>query len=410
MSLHKLVNKLNLNNEMFVPKIEGCNCEEDEQEFVDPSEVNETIDGIKADMDDLEEANEVTDDVEAFLAERVDAIKDDGLKEVPIEEQVAVQEKLREVLRVTGLTLTNSLNKESLGNIEAYHMNLEGLKEVMSNIGEVIRSIWEKIVAAIKKLIKELASLLPSKIKSIDKMIKALEEHKGFTVSPNETRTLDYDFEKLYMDRFVAASSIFTKGGKLAYFKSMDKFANELEGFFRNFNAGKVTNISNGLKFESNSINSFIHPDIIKAIKDKSGNGNYPIFNINVNYRSVAAKYITGIKENELNVDRVFIEDAFRDYRHNFNIQSVIQELNIDKQCLAYVGPFMERLETAANGIAKATGDNNLDKEDMKVFRGSLTAMFKSLFTDYLAIIQTMATYDLAVGRTLLLYFKKITR
>lgn len=411
MSLHKLVNKLNLNNEMFVPKIEGCNCEEGEPELVDPSEVNETLAKIESDMDDIAEANEVTDDVEAFLAERVDAIKDDGLKEVPIEEQVAVQEKLREVLRVTGLTLTNSLNKESLGNTEAYYMNLEGLKEVMSNIGEVIRSIWEKIVAAIKKLISQLGSLLPSKINNINKAIKILEEHKSFKMSSNDIPALEYDFHNAYLDRFTAISNLFNQGGKLAYFKAMDKLANELEGFFRNFNAGKVTSIANGLNLKNSDLSKFINPAVIKAVKAETYLSDYPIINIKTYYKTIYVKYITyTIRDNKIDFSSAKVDDVFNKDRIDFDIPSVIHELTIDKECLSYFKPFMERLQAAANGIAKNSENNNLDKENLSMFKNELTKIFKSLFTDYVSIIQSATAYDLAVARILIQYFKKINR
>ena len=195
MSLNKLVNKLNLNDEMFVPKIEGCNCEEGEQELVDPSEVNETVTEITNDLNDIEEADTIVEDVNGFLVEREPYLYQDGTtKDVPIEERIIVQEKLREVLRVSGLTLTNSLNKESLSNIDAYYMNIEGLKEVMSNIGEVVKSIWDKIVEAIKKLIAQLATFLPTKINRLNSAIKALEDYKGFNIQSGDIATLEYNF------------------------------------------------------------------------------------------------------------------------------------------------------------------------------------------------------------------------
>lgn len=410
MSLHKLVNKLNLNDEMFVPKIEGCNCEEGEPELVDPSEVNETMTEIESDMDDIAEANEVTDDVEAFLAERVDAIKDDGLKEVPIEEQVAVQEKLREVLRVTGLTLTNSLNKESLGNTEAYYMNLEGLKEVMSSIGEVIRSIWEKIVAAIKKLINQLGSLLPSKINNINKAIKALEEHKSFKMGSNDIPALEYDFRTAYLDRFTAISNLFNQGGKLSYFKAMDKLANEIEGFFRNFNAGKVTSVANGLNFKNSDISKFINPAVVKGLRGKSYLSDQIIVNVKTYYKSIYVKYIMYVTDNDIRFDSEELNNVFKEDKIDFNIPSVIHELTIDKECLSYFKPFMERLRVAADGIAKTSKDNYPSEADLKMFKNTLTRLFKSLFTDYVSIIQTATAYDLAVARILIQYFKKINR
>ena len=42
MGLKKFVNSLN--NEMFVPKVESCNCEEPEVEYVDPTSYQEATD------------------------------------------------------------------------------------------------------------------------------------------------------------------------------------------------------------------------------------------------------------------------------------------------------------------------------------------------------------------------------
>lgn len=408
MSLNKLVNKLNLNDEMFVPKIEGCNCEEGEQELVDPSEVNETVTEITDDLNDIEEADTIVEDVNGFLVEREPYLYQDGTtKDVPIEERIIVQEKLREVLRVSGLTLTNSLNKESLTNIDAYYMNIEGLKEVMSNIGEVVKSIWDKIVETIKKLIAQLATFLPTKINRLNSAIKALEDYKGFNIQSGDIATLEYNFEKEYLDKYVAISNVFPNQDRLGYFKSMDKFANELEGYFRNFKAGQVENPATGIDWKKAELGIKVNP-LIK--KEASPYSNKEIYSVKTHYKTIKVSMIDRAYKDEVKVETKIIEDLFKKYSLDFSVNQLIHRLTVDKECLNYTKGFMDRLKNAAENISKIVGDSQVDTNARTGFKTTINSLFKTLFVDYTAVSDSLTNFDLATAKILLRYFKRIKR
>ena len=408
MSLNKLVNKLNLNDEMFVPKIEGCNCEEGEQELVDPSEVNEAVTAITNDLNDIEEADTIVEDVNGFLVEREPYLYQDGTtKDVPIEERIIVQEKLREVLRVSGLTLTNALNKESLSSVDAYYMNIEGLREVMSNIGEVIKSIWDKIVEAIKRLIATLATFLPTKINRLNSAIKALEEYKGFNLQSGDIATLEYNFEKDYLDKYVAISNVFPNQDRLGYFKSMDKFANELEGYFRNFKAGQVDNPATGIDWKKSELGIKVNP-LIK--KESNLYKDDEIFSVKTHYRTIKVSTVRNSYNNEVKIETKVIEDLFKKYNLDFNVNQVIHRLTVDKECLNFVKGFMDRLKNTAESISKIVGDSKVEGRANRDFKTTLNKLFKTLFTDYTAVSDSLTNFDLATAKVLLKYFKRIKR
>nr|DAX15950.1 MAG TPA: hypothetical protein [Caudoviricetes sp.] len=405
MSLNKLVNKLNLNNEMFVPKIEGCNCEEGEPELLDPTKVNKTVDGIVDDLNDIEEADTIVEDVQTFLKERDPILDQDSTtKDIPLEEQIIVQEKLREVLRVTGLTLTNSLNKESLGSVESYYMNIEGLKEVMSNIGEVVKSIWDKIVEALKSLFKELGALLPTKMNRIDAAVKALEEYRNHNFTTSDIATLEYNFEQTYLDKYIAVSNLFANQDRLGYFKSMDKFANEIEGYFRNVKSGKTDDL--------NTILTTKNPDIqLKLSKEaQSILRSYKfLFSIKTHYKSIRASYADVYSDNEVKISTDTKDDAFKKYALDFNVGHLIHRLKVDKECLKYSQEFISKLKTTAEGISKVV-DENTTKNRLSDFKGTLSKLFKVLFVDYSALSNDLISFDLATAKILLKYFKRIQR
>ena len=228
MSLAKQVKKLNLESEntsfideeVVVPSIEEqLEAEEAEAELV------EVLDEVEENQDALEESEEVEAEIddhiaeaEATVAEAEGAVGDasaeaegpaaeegetpaeasedtdagevapeevadadapesvlDENGELPVEEVVAAQEALQNLLKRTGYTLPNriTVSREDVRSnpLEAYKMNLEDWKELKEKVKAGAKKIWEAIKKAYAWIKEQIAKVFPSKVQKVKSVI-----------------------------------------------------------------------------------------------------------------------------------------------------------------------------------------------------------------------------------------------
>jgi len=231
MSLAKQVRKLNLESEIapivdeevVVPSIEEqLEAEEAEAELV------EVLDEVEENQDALEESEEVVAEIdehiaeaEATVAEAEGAVGDasvdaegpaaeegetpaeasedtdggevapedvadpaesvlDENGELPVEEVVAAQEALQNLLKRTGYSLPNrvTVSREDVRSnpLEAYKMNLEDWKDLKSKVAEGAKKIWEAIKKALAIIAEQIAKVLPTKINKLKAVVAKLEK------------------------------------------------------------------------------------------------------------------------------------------------------------------------------------------------------------------------------------------
>jgi hypothetical protein len=226
MSLAKQVKKLNLESEIapivdeevVVPSIEEqLESEEAEAELV------EVLDEVEENQDALEESEEVVAEIdehiaeaEATVAEAEGAVGDasvdaegpaaeegetpaeasedtdggevapedvadaaesvlDENGELPVEEVVAAQEALQNLLKRTGYTLPNrvTVSREDVRSnpLEAYKMNLEDWKDLKEKVQAGAKKIWEAIKKAYAWIKEQIAKVFPSKVQKVKSII-----------------------------------------------------------------------------------------------------------------------------------------------------------------------------------------------------------------------------------------------
>lgn len=226
MSLAKQVKKLNLESEIapivdeevVVPSIEEqLEAEEAEAELV------EVLDEVEENQDALEESEEVVAEIdehiaeaEATVAEAEGAVGDasvdaegpaaeegetpaeasedtdggevapedvadaaesvlDENGELPVEEVVAAQEALQNLLKRTGYTLPNrvTVSREDVRSnpLEAYKMNLEDWKDLKEKVQAGAKKIWEAIKKAYAWIKEQIAKVFPSKVQKVKSII-----------------------------------------------------------------------------------------------------------------------------------------------------------------------------------------------------------------------------------------------
>ena len=231
MSLAKQVRKLNLESEntsfideeVVVPSIEEqLEAEEAEAELV------EVLDEVEENQDALEESEEVEAEIddhiaeaEATVAEAEGAVGDAGAEaegpaaeegetpaeasedtdagevapeevadapesvldengELPVEEVVAAQEALQNLLKRTGYTLPNriTVSREDVRSnpLEAYKMNLEDWKELKEKVAEGAKKIWEAIKKAFAWIVEQVGKVLPTKVNKLKGIAAKLEQ------------------------------------------------------------------------------------------------------------------------------------------------------------------------------------------------------------------------------------------
>ena len=241
MSLAKQVKKLNLESEIapivdeevVVPSIEEqLAAEEAEAELV------EVLDEVEENQDALEESEEVVAEIdehiaeaEATVAEAEGAVGDasvdaegpaaeegetpaeasedtdggevapedvadaaesvlDENGELPVEEVVAAQEALQNLLKRTGYTLPNrvTVSREDVRSnpLEAYKMNLEDWKDLKAKVAEGAKKIWEAIKKAYAWIKEQIAKVFPSKVQKV----------KGIVASLKDSKISDADFKE----------------------------------------------------------------------------------------------------------------------------------------------------------------------------------------------------------------------
>ena len=235
MSLAKQVRKLNLESEntsfideeVVVPSIEEqLEAEEAEAELV------EVLDEVEENQDALEESEEVEAEIddhiaeaEATVAEAEGAVGDAGAEaegpaaeegetpaeasedtdagevapeevadadapesvldengELPVEEVVAAQEALQNLLKRTGYTLPNriTVSREDVRSnpLEAYKMNLEDWKELKEKVKSGAKKIWDAILKAYAWVKEQIAKVFPSKVQKVKGIIAGLKDAK----------------------------------------------------------------------------------------------------------------------------------------------------------------------------------------------------------------------------------------
>ena len=234
MSLAKQVRKLNLESEntsfideeVVVPSIEEqLEAEEAEAELV------EVLDEVEENQDALEESEEVEAEIddhiaeaEATVAEAEGAVGDAGAEaegpaaeevadapesvldengELPVEEVVAAQEALQNLLKRTGYTLPNriTVSREDVRSnpLEAYKMNLEDWKELKEKVQAGAKKIWEAILKAYAWIKEQIAKVFPSKAQKISALLAALQKANIDSAKLTEVaKTFDAKYNQKY--------------------------------------------------------------------------------------------------------------------------------------------------------------------------------------------------------------------
>ena len=187
----------------------------------------------------------------------------------------------------------------------------------------------------------------------------------------------------------------------------MDKFANELEGYFRNFKAGQVDDPATGIDWKKSELGIKVNP----LIKKESGlYKDEEIFSIKTHYKTIKVSTVKNGYDNEVKVETKIIEDLFKKYILDFSVNQLIHRLTVDKECLNYTKGFMDRLKNAAENISKIVGDSQVDTNVRTGFKTTINKLFKTLFVDYAAVSDSLTNFDLATAKVLLKYFKRIKR
>lgn len=252
MSLAKQVKKLNLESEntsfideeVVVPSIEEqLEAEEAEAELV------EVLDEVEENQDALEESEEVEAEIddhiaeaEATVAEAEGAVGDasaeaegpaaeegetpaeasedtdagevapeevadadapesvlDENGELPVEEVVAAQEALQNLLKRTGYTLPNriTVSREDVRSnpLEAYKMNLEDWKELKGKVADGAKKIWEAIKKAFAWIVEQVGKVLPTKVNKLKGIAAKLEK-------ANIDSAKEKEVEKAFVEKY----------------------------------------------------------------------------------------------------------------------------------------------------------------------------------------------------------------
>lgn len=248
MSLAKQVRKLNLESEntsfideeVVVPSIEEqLEAEEAEAELV------EVLDEVEENQDALEESEEVEAEIddhiaeaEATVAEAEGAVGDAGAEasedtdagevapeevadadapesvldengELPVEEVVAAQEALQNLLKRTGYTLPNriTVSREDVRSnpLEAYKMNLEDWKDLKGKVAEGAKKIWEAILKAYAWIKEQILKVIPTKAKKVQALLAAV---KNANVDSAKLAEVAKAFNEKYNMKYAATAQV----------------------------------------------------------------------------------------------------------------------------------------------------------------------------------------------------------
>ena len=377
MGLKKFVNSLN--NEMFVPKVESCNCEEPEVEYVDPTSYQEATDSVLEQLDNIEEAGEATDELEKLIEEKAILAQDSTTKDIPLEEQIVVQEALRYYASLTNYQKELKLSTESLTNKDTYTANLEDLKDILNNLKETAMYIWDAIVSTVKALIEELRKYIPTKTKNIAK--------------------------------YVATSQIFMGNDKTAYLYRIEAMVRELRNIEQTLNSSIQDDINNvlknnkalGIKLSSNV------DALVKKAANQVGYAKYFVYSVKPSGRSL---YCT-LAYTELNGAEKFgfanlVVELDSKIILDFSIDALVKELSDDRALLLKTESIMKDLKSTAEHITRTI--KGAEVEVLKVIRGNIQKQFKALFQGYISVINNVSDFDIAKAKTILTYVKRIKR
>ena len=260
MSLAKQVKKLNLESEntsfideeVVVPSIEEqLEAEEAEAELV------EVLDEVEENQDALEESEEVEAEIddhiaeaEATVADAEGAVGDAGAEaegpaaeegetpaeasedtdagevapeevadapesvldengELPVEEVVAAQEALQNLLKRTGYTLPNriTVSREDVRSnpLEAYKMNLEDWKELKEKVQAGAKKIWEAILKAYAWIKEQILKVIPTKAKKVQALLAAV---KNANIDDAKLAEVAKMFNEKYNTKYAAAAQV----------------------------------------------------------------------------------------------------------------------------------------------------------------------------------------------------------
>lgn len=268
MSLAKQVRKLNLESEntsfideeVVVPSIEEqLEAEEAEAELV------EVLDEVEENQDALEESEEVEAEIddhiaeaEATVAEAEGAVGDAGAEaegpaaeegetpaeasedtdagevapeevadapesvldengELPVEEVVAAQEALQNLLKRTGYTLPNriTVSREDVRSnpLEAYKMNLEDWKDLKAKVADGAKKIWEAILKAYAWIKEQILKVIPTKAKKVQALLAAV---KNANVDSAKLAEVAKAFNEKYNAKYAATAQVAGSGKGIA--------------------------------------------------------------------------------------------------------------------------------------------------------------------------------------------------
>lgn len=309
MSLAKQVRKLNLESEntsfideeVVVPSIEEqLEAEEAEAELV------EVLDEVEENQDALEESEEIEAEIddhiaeaEATVAEAEGAVGDAGAEaegpaaeegetpaeasedtdagevapeevadapesvldengELPVEEVVAAQEALQNILKRTGYTLPNriTVSREDVRSnpLEAYKMNLEDWKELKEKVQAGAKKIWEAIKNAFKWIAEQISKVLPTKVNKLKALIAALQK---LNIDDSKLIEPSRKFAELYAERYTGAAFLISETGIAGFnthFKAIETAAKKGFTSFITYAGEKLIEIPNREAIDTFSI------------------------------------------------------------------------------------------------------------------------------------------------------------
>lgn len=406
MRLKKFVTTLN--NEMFVPKVESCNCEEPEVDYADPTGYQEATDDVLTQLDDIEDADQATGELEKLIEEKTILKQDSTTKDIPLEEQIVVQEALRYYSSLVGVKSTVKLSTESISNRDTYTANLEDLRDILNNLKDTALYIWDTIVETVKVLIREIQKYIPTKTKNMAKYIEELKNYRSYNLGHN---TLEYNFTERYGNKYVATSQVFMGNDKFIYQTRIESMVGELRKLEQTLDRNIQSDIENVLR-TNRSLGVKLSSNVEALVKKAANEAGYSKFfvysvkpsgrmlNCTLAYTELNNSEAFGFVNIPVELDGKIILD--------FSVDALVKELTGDRNLLMKVESIMRDLHKIAEHITRTI--KNADAEVLKVIKGNVQKQFKALFQGYTAVINNVSDFDIAKTKTVLAYVKRIKR
>ena len=432
MSLAKQVRKLNLESEnqsfideeVVVPSIEEqLEAEEAEAELV------EVLDEVEENQDALEESEEVEAEIddhiaeaEATVAEAEGAVGDasaeaegpaaeegetpaeasedtdagevapeevadapesvlDENGELPVEEVVAAQEALQNLLKRTGYTLPNriTVSREDVRSnpLEAYKMNLEDWKDLKTKVADGAKKIWEAIKKAFVWIGEQIAKVWPTK----EKKLKALlQEVSKVTVTKEALEAASKDFVAKNAERFGGVGALAKTPDDVARFTKLIKLCGD--GVLVGTKAKDMDEVNAFIDKALKADVNFSYAPLKEALTTGEGG---QVVSIKTSGNTITVGYVTG-ESKEVEGDK-------------------LNGLVLSKEVAAgYIAKFLAMNNAISATMKQASAAIDALKEDKVGFfqRGKLKYTVNGVIKSYTAYNNNLTQFILAYGNAVL--------